>query len=199
MTTPASGQISLGDLKSELSLVNGPSFDISLNDCNYDIMANGFYDTYGYVRISGAQIPLSNFYDLQTDCDYEFRVESSVTDYDQFDSTFENASAAGGISGAQAQPTQFPNPGVPTNPSFINSIPVTHCDELVITLVAQNSAGPPFNQNLIIEYSLDSGSSYTAYAGSPFSGPAINLNFGVQNNSPNSATSTPRFTVRCTQ
>jgi hypothetical protein len=199
MTTPPSGQISLGDLKSELSLVNGPSFDISLNDCNYDIMANGFYDTYGYNRIISNDVPLSNFYDLQTDCAYEFRVESSVTDYDQFDSVFENASAAGGVSGAQAQPTQFTNPGVPTNPAFINAIDVTHCDEVIITLTAQNSAGPPFTQDLIIEYSLDSGGSYTAYAGSPFDGPTISLNFGVQNNAPNSASSTPRFTVRCTQ
>lgn len=199
MTTPPSGQISLGDLKSELSLVGGPSSDISLYEANDHVMANGFYDTYGYNRILGSQVPLSNFYDLQTDCKYELRVESSVVDYNQFDSTFENQSAAGGINGANAQPSQFQNPGTPTNPAFVNAIDVTHCDEVTIQANAQNSAGPPFNQQLICEYSLDSGGSYTAVAGSPFAGPSINVNSGILNNAPNSATSTPRFTIRFTQ
>jgi len=199
MTTPASGQISFGDLKSELSLVGGPSFDISLSEVNTYNMANGFYDTYGYNRISGTQVPLSNFYDLQTDCAYLFSVGSSVVDYDQFDSVFENSSRAGGIDGAQAEPSQFPNPGTPTNPAFSSQIDVTHCDEVIMTLTAQNSAGPPFNQQLIVEYRLEPGGSYTAYAGSPFSGPTISLNFGVQANAPNDSVSTPRFTLRCTQ
>jgi hypothetical protein len=199
MTTPASGQISLGDLKSELSLVGGASSDISLNDCNSNIMANGFYDTYGYSRIGiNTQVPLSNFYSLETDAEYELRVGLSITDYNQFDSVLFNESRAGGTAGAQAQPDQFPNPGTPTNPAFVNGVGIVHCDEVSITLNAQNTAGPPFNQNLYIEYSLDNGSTYTAFTGSPFSGPSINLNGGVQNNAPNNV-GTARFTVQCYQ
>jgi hypothetical protein len=199
MTTPASGQISMGELKSELSLVGGASADISLSDCNSNIMANGFYDTYGYNRITGGgEVPMSNFYNLETDAAYELRVGSSITDYNQFDSVLFNESRAGGTTGAQAQPDQFPNPGIPTNPAFVNGIDIIHCDEVRITLTAQNTAGPPFNQNLYIEYSLDNGSTYTAFTGSPFSGPSINLNGGVQNNAPNTVP-IPRFTVQCYQ
>lgn len=199
MTTPASGQISLGDLKSELSLVGGASYDISLNDCNSNIMANGFYDTYGYSRIGiNTQVPLSNFYSLETDGAYELRVGLSITDYNQFDSVLFNESTVGGTSGPQAQPNQFPNPGTPTNPAFVNVVDIVHCDEVRITLNAQNTAGPPFNQNLYIEYSLDNGSTYTAFTGSPFSGPSINLNGGVQNNAPNNVGGAT-FTVQCYQ
>ena len=199
MTTPASGQISIGDLKSELSLVGGPSYDVSLYSCNYDVMADGFYDTYGYNRLTATQIPISNFYDLQTECAYELRVQSSVVDYNQFDTTLSNESYAGGTVGPNGQPQQYLNPGTPTNPSFINSIPIVHSEDVSVILTCQNSSGPPFNQQLIIEYSLDSGGSYTAIAGSPFSGPSVNANTGILTNAPNSATSTPRFTLRCTQ
>ena len=87
MTTPPSGQISMGDLKSELSLVGGPSYDINLSEMNRYVMANGFYDTYNYNYISGGgaqEVPLSNFYSLQTDGAYGFEVQVSVTDYNTF-------------------------------------------------------------------------------------------------------------------
>jgi hypothetical protein len=187
------------DLKSELSLVGGASYDISLNDCNSNIMANGFYDTYGYNRIGiNTQVPLSNFYSLETAAHYELRVGLSITDYNQFDSVLFNESRLGGTTGAQAQPDQFANPGTPTNPAFVNGVGIVHCDEVRITLGAQNTAGPPFNQNLYIEYSLDNGTTYTSFVGSPFSGPSINLNGGVQNNAPNTVP-IPRFTVQCYQ
>ncbi len=202
MTTPPSGQISLGDLKSELSLVNGPSFDLSLNDANSYNMANGFYDTYGYNRILSGEVPLSNFYDLQTPCEYEFRVESSITDYDQFSSTYENSSRAGGIDGAQTQPNQYLNPASGTiNPPTINGIDAIHCDEVNIFVNAFNSITPPTPPftDLYIDYNLNAGGGYVAYAGSPFNGAIINFNGGVQNNSPNDGTGYSRFTVRCTQ
>lgn len=198
MTTPPSGQISLGDLKSELSIVGGPSADISLNDANYNVMANGFYDTYGYNRILSNDVPLSNFYDLQSDASYELRVESSVVNFDQFDTTLTNESQAGGISGAQAQPNSYLNPGTPTNPAFVNGVDIVHCDLVSIILTAQNSSGPPFPGSLIIEYSLDNGGTYTAIAGSPFSGPTVNANTGQLSNAPNDA-GTPKFTLRCTE
>jgi hypothetical protein len=189
----------MNQLKAELSLVGGPSVDISLSDCNSNIMANGFYDTYGYNRITGGgEVPMSNFYNLETYAAYELRVGLSITDYNQFNSVLFNESRVGGTTGAQAQPDQFANPGTPTNPAFVNGVNIVHCDEVRITLNAQNTAGPPFNQNLYIEYSLDNGSTYTAFTGSPFSGPFINLNGAVQNNAPNTVP-TPRFTVQCYQ
>ena len=202
MTTPPSGQISLGDLKSELSLVNGPSVNMSLSDANSNTMANGFYDTYGYNRIIGSEVPLSNFYDLQTPCEYELRVESSITDYDQFSSVLENQSKAGGIDGAQTQPNQYPNPASGTvNPPTINALDAIHCDQILITLTCQNSNIPPIPPfaNLIVEYNLNAGGGYVAFPGSPFNGPAINVNGGVQDNSPNDGSGFSRFTVRCTQ
>ena len=198
MTTPPSGQISMGDLKSELSLVGGASYDISLNDCNSNIMANGFYDTYGYSRIGiNTQVPLSNFYSLETEAAYELRVGSSITDYNQFDSVLFNESRAGGTSGPQAQPDQFPNPGTPTNPAFVNAVDIVHCDEVRITLTAQNTAGAPFNQNLYIEY--NNGGGFTPYAGSPYFGPSISADSGVLSNTANNPSAAASFEVRCYQ
>ena len=205
MTTPPSGQISLGDLKSELSLSpsGGPSFDISLTEANSYNMANGFYDTYGYNRITGGnEVPLSNFYDLQVPCEFEFRVESSITDYDQFASVLENQSRPGGIDGANAQPSQYNNPSSGTiNPPTINALDAIHCDEISITLTAQNSNIPPTPPfaDLIVEYNLNAGGGYVAFPGSPFNGPSISVNCGVQDNSPNDGSWFSRFTVRCTQ
>lgn len=202
MTTPPSGQISLGDLKSELSLVGGPSFDMSLSEANSYNMANGFWDTYGYSRILSSEVPLSNFYDLQTPCEYEFRVESSITDYDQFSSIFENQSRAGGIDGSQSQPNQYNNPTTGTiNPPTINAIDAIHCNEIQISINAFNNNVPPTPPfaDLYIEYNLNAGGGNVAYAGSPFNGSIINFNGGVQNNSPNDGTGFSRFTTRCTQ
>lgn len=202
MTTPPSGQISLGDLKSELNLVGGPSFDMSLSEANSYNMANGFWDTYGYSRIISGEVPLSNFYDLQTPCEYEFRVESSITDYDQFSSVFENQSRAGGTDGSQSQPNQYNNPETGTiNSGTINAIDAIHCDEIQIGINAFNSNVPPTPPfaDLYIDYNLNAGGGYVAYAGSPFNGSIINFNGGVQNNSPNDNTGFSRFTTRCTQ
>ena len=103
MTTPASGQISLGDLKSELNSAgfSAPSADIALSEMNSYNMLNGFYDTYGYSFIGGgAQVPLSNFYDLQAECASNFVVAGTITEYNFFMLMITNDSSAGGISGA---------------------------------------------------------------------------------------------------
>lgn len=205
MTTPPSDQISLGDLKSELNLSpsGGPSFDISLIEANSYNMANGFYDTYGYNRITGSdEVPLTNFYDLQVPLEFEFRVESSITDYDQFVAVFENISRAGGTDGADSQAQFYSNPTTGTiNPPTINVLDAIHCDEVSITVTAQNSnvpPTPPFG-DLIIEYNLNAGGGYIAFPGSPFSGPSINVGGGIQDNSPNDVSGFSSFTVRCTQ
>jgi|LakMenEpi03Aug12_release.lakeMendotaPanAssembly.Ray.scaffolds.fasta_scaffold729902_1 hypothetical protein len=203
MTTPNSGQISLGDLKSELSYGSGgPDFDISLIEANSYNMNNGFYDTYGYNRIIGSQIPLTNFYDLQVPLEFEFRVESSITDYDQFAAVLENISRAGGIDGADVQPSQYNNPSSGTiNPPTINALDAIHCDEIQVTVTAQNSIVPPTPPftDLFIEYNLNAGGGYVSFPGSPYDGPSITANGGVQDNSPNDSTGFSRFTVRCTQ
>jgi hypothetical protein len=204
MTTPPSGQISLGDLKSELGLSpsGGPTFDISLSEANSYNMANGFYDTYGYNRIIGSEVPLTNFYDLQVPLEFEFRVESSITDYDQFVSVFENISRAGGVDGANAQAGSYLNPTSGTiNPGTINALDAIHCDEIQINVIAQYSIVPPVPpfSDLFVEYNLNAGGGYVAFPGSPFNGPSINVNGGVQDNSPNDGTGFSRFTVRCTQ
>ena len=204
MTTPASGQISLGDLKSELSYgTGGPDFDISLIDANSHNMNNGFYDTYGYVRITGGnEVPLSNFYDLQVPLEFEFRVESSITDYDQFAAVLQNMSRAGGLDGADVQPSLYNNPSSGTiNPPTINALDAIHCDEIqinVVTLYSIVPPTPPFS-DLFVEYNLNAGGGYVAFPGSPFNGPSLNINGGVQDNSPNDNSGFSRFTVRCTQ
>jgi hypothetical protein len=205
MTTPPSDQISLGNLKSELGLSpsGGPDFDISLIEANSYNMANGFYDTYGYNRITGGgEVPLTNFYDLQVPCAFEFRVESSITDYDQFVAVLENISRAGGTDGPDSQPQFYSNPSSGTiNPNTINVLDAIHCDEVSITITAQNSTFPPTPPfgNLIIEYNLNAGGGYIAFPGSPFSGPSITAGGGVQDNSPNDVSGFSSFTVRCTQ
>jgi hypothetical protein len=146
MTTPPSGQISMGDLKSELSLVGGPSYDINLSEMNRYVMANGFYDTYNYNYISGGgaqEVPLSNFYSLQTDGAYGFEVQVSVTDYNTFNSTLFNQSAVGGLAGAQAQPNQFQNPSSPIANPFNSGIPITHSDQVSVTVNCNNTPRIP--------------------------------------------------------
>ena len=203
MTTPDSGQISLGDLKTELSYGSGgPDFDISLIEANSYNMNNGFYDTYGYNRIIGSQIPLTNFYDLQVPLEFEFRVESSITDYDQFVAVFENLSRPGGLDGPDVQPSQYSNPSSGTiNPPTINALDAIHCDEIQVNVIAQYSIVPPVPpfSDLFIEYNLNAGGGYVSFPGSPFNGPFINVNTGVINNSPNDVSGFSRFTVRCTQ
>jgi hypothetical protein len=203
MTTPDSGQISLGDLKTELGYGSGgPDFDISLIEANSYNMNNGFYDTYGYNRIIGSQIPLTNFYDLQVPLEFEFRVESSITDYDQFVAVFENLSRAGGIDGPDVQPSQYSNPTTGTiNPPTINALDAIHCDEIQVNVIAQYSIVPPVPpfSDLFIEYNLNAGGGYVSFPGSPFNGPSINANTGVLDNSPNDVSGFSRFTVRCTQ
>jgi hypothetical protein len=200
MTTPPSGQISMGDLKSELSLVGGPSYDINLSEMNRYVMANGFYDTYNYNYISGGgaqEVPLSNFYSLQTDGAYGFRVQVSVTDYNTFNSTLFNQSVGGGIAGAQAQPNQFQNPSSPLANPFNSGIPITHSDQVSVDVSCNNIAGPPFTQNLYIEY--NNGGGFTPYAGSPYFGPSINANSGVLSNTANNPTAAASFEVQCYQ
>jgi hypothetical protein len=204
MTTPASGEISMNQLKGELGLSpsGGPDFDISLIEANSYNMANGFYDTYGYNRIIGSQVPLTNFYDLQVPLEFEFRVESSITDYDQFVAVFENQSRAGGTDGPDAQSSQYSNPTTGTiNSGTINAVDAIHCDEIQVNVIAQYSIVPPTPpfSNLFIEYNLNAGGGYVSFAGSPYSGPSINANTGVLDNSPNDNTGFSRFTVRCTQ
>jgi hypothetical protein len=205
MTTPPSDQISLGDLKSELGLApgSGPTFDISLIEANSYNMANGFYDTYGYNRITGGgEVPLTNFYDLQVPLEFEFRVESSITDYDQFVAVFENLSRPGGLDGPDVQPSQYSNPSSGTiNPPTINALDAIHCDEIQVNVIAQYSIVPPIPpfSDLFIEYNLNAGGGYVSFPGSPFNGPSINANTGVLNNSPNDVSGFSRFTVRCTQ
>jgi hypothetical protein len=198
MATPSYGQISIGDLKAELSLVGGASYDISLSDCNSYIMANGFYDTYGYNRIIGSEVPLSNFYLLETFAAYDFLVGSSITDYNNFKSSLSNLSSAGGNSGANASPNSFDNPSSGTlSPGNSNAINITHMDELIVGVNCfNNSPRPPFT-NLYVEW--DNGGGYTGFPGSPFNGPIINVNSGTQSNAGNASPGTPTFSVFCYQ
>jgi hypothetical protein len=196
MPTPSYGQISIGDLKAELSFVGGASSDISLSDCNSYIMANGFYDTYGYNRIIGSQVPLSNFYLLETVAAYSFSVAFSVTDYNSFQSVLSNVSVAGGNSGGNASPNSFSNPSSGTlSPGNTNGINITHMDELIVGVsCSNNSPRPPFT-DLYVEW--DNGGGFTGFPGSPFNGPIINVNSGTQSNAVNGGT--PTFSVNCYQ
>jgi hypothetical protein len=200
MTTPPSGQISMGDLKSELSLVGGPSVDINLSDMNRYIVANGFYDIYNYNYIAGGgtqEVPLSNFYSLQTDGAYGFEVQVSVTDYDTFASTLFNQSVAGGQSGVQAQPSQFQNPSSPIANPFNSGINITHSDQVSVDVSCNNiSPFPPFT-DLYIEY--NNGGGFTPYPGSPYSGPSISATSNVLSNTANNPTSAASFEVQCYQ
>jgi hypothetical protein len=201
MTTPASGQISIGDIKSELSLVGGASYDISLAEAAGYNMANGFWDTFGFgpyqTGVGAGPVPLSYFYDLQTDASYEFRVESSITDYDLFTSALSNLSQAGGVFGPNASPNSFNNPTSGTlSPGNVNAIDIVHMDQLIVGVnCTNNSPRPPFT-DLYADW--NDGTGYIAFAGSPFNGPVININTGSQTNTANNA-GTPVFIVRCYQ
>jgi hypothetical protein len=199
MTTPASGQISLGNLKSELSLIGGPSADISLANMAAYIMADGFWDTYGYTYTIGygaGPVNLSYFYDLQTNASFDFYVQSSVTDYSNFLAYMNNQSQAGGQSGPNAKTPTWRNPtsGI-ISPGTNNGVNIVHMYSLDVTVTCDHNAPPrpPFN-DLFVEY--DNGSGYTGFPGSPFQGPSIIATTGALYNSPNS-TGTPTFYVQC--
>lgn len=200
MTTPASGQISFGDLKSELSLVGGPSADISLALAAFDVMADGFYDTFGFTgqtSFGAGPVSLSFFYDLQTDAEYIFAIDGNVTDYDLFESTLANQSKAGGGSGANEQPTNFKNPATGTiSPGTTNGEPIVHMEQLEVQVICVNNSGRPPFTDLYMDWS--DGSGFIAFAGSPFNGPSLNVLSGIQTNAPNDI-NTPKFEVRCYQ
>jgi hypothetical protein len=202
MTTPASGQISLGDLKSELSLVGGPSVDISLTYSAFFVMADGFWDTYGFTgQTSGygaAPVNLSSFYSLQTDASFDFQVDSSITDYVDFSSFLTNITyASGGAAGPNAQQNPFYNPqGGVLQPGTSNAENIVHMQELEVTVSCTNvSPVPPFT-DLYLEW--NNGGGFTAFPGSPINGLSISISSGIQDNAPNNV-GTPTFVVRCYQ
>ena len=202
MTTPASGSgpISLGDLKSELSLIGGPSTDIALSKCNSNIMADGFWDTYRYNQITGGgEVPLSNFYDLQTPCAYTFKIQSSVTNYNDFTSRLTNLSQAGGQSGTNAKPATFDNPTSGTiSPGTTNGVNIVHMMDLdVLVSCRNNSPIPPF-ANIYMEYDYGAGGT-VPFAGSPFNGPTVNAAGGSVQNVGNATPGTPNMQVNCYQ
>jgi len=199
MTTPASGQISLGDLKSELSLVGGPSTDIILSKCNGYVMANGFWDTFRYNQIGGGEVPLSNFYDLQTPCAYTFKILSSVTNYNDFTSRLLNLSQAGGNSGPNAQPMTYDNPTSGTiSPGTTNGINIVHMNTLDVNVSCRNNSPIPPFANIYMEYDYGTGGT-VSFAGSPFNGPTVNVNGGAVSNVGNVSPGTPNFQVNCYQ
>jgi hypothetical protein len=199
MTTPNSGQISIGDIKSELSLVGGASADISLATAASDIMANGFADTYGFIYQTGfgtAPVNLSYFYSCETTASYTFYTQSNITDYKDFQSMLDNNSLGLGTSGPNAAPPSFRNPssGV-QQPGTSNSLNITHMQDLLVNVSCQNNSPfPPFAQ-IYMDYENPSTNSFP---GSPFQGPAVNANTGVVSNTPNNP-GTPVFTVVCYQ
>lgn len=197
MTTPAGGQISMGDLKSELSLVGGPSYDISIYNCQFDVMADGFWDVYSFSGKGGNVngYSLSDFYNLQTDASFVFYVQSNITDYDQFQSTLTNQSQASGVPGPNAKPNQYRNPASGSvSPGYNTGVNIVHCDTLDVSVICTNNSGTPPFADLYIEY--DNGSGYTPFPGSPFSGPSLNVNSNIQSNAPNNV-GTPTFYVQC--
>ena len=199
MTTPASGQISIGDLKSELSLVGGASTDIALSKCNSNIMADGFWDGYRYNQIVGSEVPLSNFYDLQTPCGYSFKINSSVTNYNLFTSRLTNLSQAGGHLGPNAKPANFDNPTSGTiSPGTTNGINIVHMMNLEVRVDCRNNSPIPPFANIYMEYDYGAGGT-SPFAGSPFNGPTVNVSGGVTGNVPNASPGTPNMQVNCYQ
>jgi hypothetical protein len=199
MTTPASGQISLGDLKSELSLVGGPSADISLFSVGTAVMSDGFYDTYGFTSqtVTYPQFNLSYFYDLQTDASFDFQVDSSITDYVDFSSFLNNISQVGGTVGPNAQQNPFYNPQASVlQPGTSNAENIVHMQELDANVACSAASPVPPFTDLYVEW--NNGGGFTGFAGSPFNGPSINVNSGIQDNAPNNA-GTPTFEIRCYQ
>jgi hypothetical protein len=199
MTTPNSGQISIGDIKSELLLVGGANYDISLATAAADIMADGFADTYQFIYQTGfgtAPVNLSYFYSCQTLASYTFYTQSNITDYKDFQSTLDNNSLGLGVSGPNASPPSFRNPssGIQA-PGTSNSVNITHMQDLLVNVNCDNlSPIPPFAQ-IYMDYENPSTNSFP---GSPFQGPAVNANTGVVSNTPNNV-GTPVFTVTCYQ
>ena len=200
MTTPSSGQISLGDLKSELNAAGfaAPSADISLFNMNAYDMLDGFYDTYGYnIIISNTNIGLSNFYDLQTECAYDLVLAGSITQYNNFSSTVTNNTSPGGSQGTYYAGNQFFNPASGTlNPPFTNGVNMVHMDQLTAAVSCNNTKFPPGPPYANITITYDTGGGATGFPGSPFNGPVINVNTGNINNAPNSGT-IPRLTINC--
>ena len=201
MTTPSSGQISLGDLKAEFNSAgfSAPSVDIALSEMNSFNMLNGFYDTYGYSFIpgGGSQEPLSNFYDLQVECSSTFVVAGSVTEYDLFLLTITNQSSPGGQNGANYPGNNYFNPNSGTiSPPTTSGVNIVHFDQLSASVSCINTKVPPTPPfaNLTIEY--NNGGGLTAFPGSPFNGPTLNVNSGTVSNDANSV-GTPIFTVEC--
>lgn len=198
MATPTSGEISFGNLKSELSTIGGASANISLGYMAYDVMGDGFYDTFGFVNqvsYSTGPVSLSYFYDLHAFGDMIFSVDASVIDYDLFSSVLTNQSKAGGGIGPYESPTNFNNPSTGTiSPNTTSGINITHMQQLQVNVMCiNNSARPPF-ADLYMDWNDSSG--FIAFAGSPFNGPSLNVSSGIQQNAPNSPST---FEVRCYQ
>jgi len=194
----------MGDLKSELSLVGGPSADISLATMAGYTMADGFWDTYGFqsfqTPVGAGPVPLTYFYDLQTDASYDFYPQSSITDYQDFGSILTNGSKAGATGGGpNDQPINYFNPtsGV-IQPGTNQGINIVHMNQLEVQVSCSHIVPPipPFT-DLFIEWD-NQGAGFAPFPGSPFNGPSIGVNSGIQYNSPNNA-GTPLFTVICYQ
>jgi len=203
MTTPASGQISLGDIKSELSLVGGASANISLAEAAGYNMANGFWDTYGFgayqTSYSTGPVNLSNFYDLQSEASYVFEIDITVTDYDLFFSFLTNQSQAGGGTGPNQQPANYNNPASGTlSPNTTSGIDIVHMQYLDVTVGCQNNSPRPPFADIYMEFDDSQGGGFTPFPGSPFNGPTLNVNSGSQQNAPNSV-GTPTVYTRCYQ
>jgi len=202
MTTPNSGQISLGDLKSELSLVGGASSNISLAEAAGYNMANGFWDTYEFlypIGYSTAPVNLSYFYNLQVEASYIFEIDISCVDYDLFFSFLTNQSQAGGGTGPNQQPANYYNPASGTlSPNTTSGIDIVHMWDLEATVgCTNNSPRPPF-ADIYIEFNDAQGGGYVGYPGSPFNGPTISVSSGAQVNAPNTV-GTPTIYTRCYQ
>jgi len=189
----------MGDLKSELSLVGGASSNINLAKCNDFVMANGFWDTFRYNRIAGGdEVPLSNFYNLQTPCGYIFKIDSSVTSYNDFTSRLDNLSIAGGNVGPNAQPISFDNPTSGTiSPGTTNGINIVHMMELNVNVSCRNNSPIPPFANIYMQYDYGTGGT-VSFVGSPFNGPTVNVNGGVVVNVDNDS-GTPKMQVNCYQ
>jgi hypothetical protein len=200
MTTPSSGQISIGDLKSELNSAGfgAPSYDISLLSANSYNMMDGFYDTYGFNRNTfNTDISISNFYNLQTECAFDFTIGGTITQYQDFLATLNNQSSPGGTNGTYFAGNSFQNPTSGfIQPGVSNGINITHMDRLEVQVTCNNNKFPPAPPfaNITIQY--DRGTGLTNFPGSPFNGPSINVSTTIVDNAANSGT-TPRFTVQC--
>jgi hypothetical protein len=199
MTTPSSGQISIGDLKSELNAAGftAPSYDVSLFSTNSYNMMDGFYDTYGFNRNTfNTDISISNFYNLQTDCSFDFIVGGTITEYKDFLANLTNQSSPGGSTGSFFAGGNFLNP--PSSfiqPGTTQGINITHMDQLDVQVSCLNNKMPPTPPFASIAIQYNRGAGLTNFPGSPFNGPAINVSSGVVDNAANAGS--PTFTVQC--